>query len=107
LRLSQETQVSDIGGCDFTSDLCAAPSLVDDQLESVFRNGAVGIEEIAQRIIRGIGEITLDFAPPDQARTASSRLSLIKRLARMVALIVRRISSGLSLIFLVFVPSPR
>ena len=63
----QEGQVSDIGESDFASDLCAAPSLVDDQLESVFRDGAIDIEKIAQSIIGGIGEITLDFAPSDQS----------------------------------------
>ena len=63
----QETQVRDIGESDLTSDLCAAPSLVDDQLESVFRDGAIGIEEIAQSIIRGICEITLNFSPFDQS----------------------------------------
>jgi hypothetical protein len=41
--------------------------LINNQLESVLWDGAVGIEEIAQSIIRGIGEITVDFAPGDQS----------------------------------------
>ena len=51
---------------DFSCDLGAASSLVDDELEPVLRNIAIGVEQISERVIGGIGIVPLDFSPINQ-----------------------------------------
>src|ERR1044071_4850666 len=68
LRLSfaEKTQIDNFAHCDFTRDFGAPPRLVDHELQTVFRNCAVDIEQIFQRVIRSVGELAFDFAPGDE-----------------------------------------
>ena len=43
-----------------------AAGLVDDQLQAVFRHGAVAVEQHSQCVVGGVGEFAFDLAPGDQ-----------------------------------------
>ena len=58
--------VRDLSWHDLSRDLGAASSLVNDELEPVVRNAAVGVKKIPERVIGGISIIRSTFAPINQ-----------------------------------------
>ena len=51
LGVAEKAQVDDFARRDFARDFVAAPGLLDDELQAVFGDGAVGVEQIPQRVV--------------------------------------------------------
>jgi hypothetical protein len=63
LSVAQQREIGYLGRNYLSSYLGVAPGLIDDEPEPVLRHGSIRVEENPQRIVGGVGVLSLHLAP--------------------------------------------